>query len=173
MRRPSYLHPAGWLCSALLLAGCLATPPAQPPVVSTSERRANYQGALTAVVVLGPATEAQAQRGVPEALPEQVDSAMRRRLRDAGVPALAAPPTTTAAHWRHQGASHSVRISLPASSVGRTAVHVELRDTLTRSVVWRYAGELDTASGPPSRQVAERMADAVIHRLREDGLLAR
>ncbi len=173
MRRPALFRSASCLCSGLLLAGCLATPPVQPPVVSTSERRANYQGALTAVVVLGPATEAQAQRSAPDALPEQVDSAMRRRLREAGVPALAAAAATTAAQWRHQGASHSVRISLPASSVGRTSVHVELRDTLTRSVVWRYAGELDTASGPPSRQVAERMADAVIHRLREDGLLAR
>lgn len=173
MRHPALLHPAGWLATVLLLAGCLATPPAQPPVVSTSERRANYQGALTAVVVLGPASEAQAQRAAPDALTEQVDSAMRRRLREAGVPALAAAPTTTAAQWRRQGASHSVRISLPASAEGRTAVHVELRDTLTRSVVWRYAGELDTGSSPAPRQVAERMADAVIHRLREDGLLAR
>jgi hypothetical protein len=170
MRHPALLHTAGWLGTTLLLAGCLATPPAQPPVVSTSERRANYQGALTAVVVLGPATEAQAQRGAPDTLTEQ---AMRRRLREAGVPALAVVPATTATHWRHQGASHSVRISLPASAEGRTAVHVELRDTLTRSVVWRYAGELDTGSRPPPRQVAERMADAVIHRLREDGLLAR
>jgi hypothetical protein len=66
-----------------------------------------------------------------------------------------------------------VQISLPAAAVGRTALQVELRDTLTRTVVWRYAGELDTRSGTPPQQVAERMADAVIHRLREDGLLAR
>ncbi len=174
MRTTTLLSPAGWLGCVLLLAGCLATPPQQPPVVSASERRANYQGALKAVVVLAPATEAQAQRSAAdEALSTQVDAAMRRRLREAGVPALAAGPASTATQWRQQGASHSVRISLPAAADGRTAVQVELRDTLTRSVVWRYAGELDTASRPPPRQVADRMADAVIHRLREDGLLAR
>ncbi|MEY3253694.1 MAG: hypothetical protein RL227_2667 [Pseudomonadota bacterium] len=53
------------------------------------------------------------------------------------------------------------------------ALRVELRDTLTRSGVWRHAGELDTSARPSPQQVAERMADAVIHRLREDGLLAR
>ncbi len=158
-----------------LLAGCLATPAAEPPVVSTSERRAQYRAEVTAVVVMAPPTEAAASRGQPSAAGatrEQVDAALLRRLRAAGVPTIAATPPGTAAP-RRPAASHFVQISLPAAAVGRTALQVELRDTLTRTVVWRYAGELDTRSGTPPQQVAERMADAVIHRLREDGLLAR
>lgn len=165
------------VCAAVgaLLAGCLATPVAEPPVVSTSERRAQYRAEVTAVAVMVPPTEATASRGEPGAAgttKEQLDAAVLRRLRAAGVPTIAAaPPGTPMA--RRTAASHFVQISLPAAAAGRTAVQVELRDTLTRSVVWRYAGELDTTARPAPQQVADRMADAVIHRLREDGLLAR
>lgn len=167
--RPPLLLPG--LAAGLLLAGCLATPPAAPPVVSASERRAHYQGALESVVVLAPA--AGAQRSPATALYSELDLAVRRRLRDAGVPATAADASAPPPAWRRGGASHLVRISLPATVEGRTALHVELRDTLTRSVVWRYAGELDTAARPSPQQVADRMADALVHRLREDGLIAR
>lgn len=156
--------------AALLLAGCLATPQAEPPVVSSSERRAHYQGTLSSVLVLPPAAEAQ--RSPPSALYAEFDAAVRRRLHDAGVAAASGEPGA-APTWRRGGASHHARISLPAAPAGRTAVQLELRDSLTRTVVWRYAGELDTAQGPGARQVAERMADALLHRLREDGLIGR
>lgn len=165
-RHPHRPHrPVLWLGGCLWLAGCLATPKIEPPVVSTSERRAHYRAELTAVVVMAPPAEATAMRGMQA----QVDAAVQRRLRDAGVPTLSADGPAS----RRSAASHFVRISLPAAGAGRTALQVELRDTLTRSLVWRYAGELDTAAQPPLQQVADRMADAVIHRLREDGLLAR
>lgn len=164
----------GGVASALLLAGCLATPPTAPPVVSSSERRAHYQGALSSVVMLAPASEAQRSpvSALYAELYTELDAAVRRRLREAGVPATAAT-TEAMPSWRRGGASHLVRLSLPAAAAGRTALQVELRDALTRSVVWRYDGELDTAAGPNAQQVAARMADAVLHRLREDGLLAR
>jgi hypothetical protein len=166
------LRLAGPACS-LLLAGCLATPPAAPPVVSSSERRGQYQGALSSVVVLAPAAEAQ--RSPRTALYAELDTAMRRQFQAAGVPAAAwgTDRGATLPSWSRNGPSHLVRISLPAVAEGRAALQVELRDTLTRSVVWRYAGELDTAARPSPQQVAERMVDAVLHRLREDGLLAR
>lgn len=170
MRRALALLPCAASC--LLLAGCLATPPAAPPVVSSSERRPLYQGALHSALLQAPA--AGVQRSEVTALYAELDIAMRRHLLGAGVPIMAASTAAGDAPpaWRRGGASHLVRIHLPPASDGRTAVQLELRDTLTRTVVWRYAGELDGAGRSP-RQVADRLAEAVVHRLREDGLLAR
>lgn len=162
-RRP---RPLACLLAASLLGGCLATPVVEPPVVATSERRAHYRGDLHSVIVLPPAGEAQAGRSNAD-LGAQLDAAVRRHLRQAGVPTLVPDPGA-----RRPVASHTVSISAPAVPLGRTALQVELRDTLTRTVVWRFAGELDARSRPPE-QLAERLAGSVIHRLREDGLLAR
>ncbi len=159
--------------SCLLLAACLATPPAAPPVVSSSERRPLYQGALHSALMLAPPVEAQ--RSDAGALYTEFDTAVRRHLRGAGVPTTAAAPQPAGdawPGWRRGGASHLVRIHVPAAAAGRTAVQLELRDSLTRTVVWRYAGELDATAGSP-REQADRLAEAVVQRLREDGLLAR
>jgi hypothetical protein len=193
---PRLLAPA----LALLLAGCLATPAAvEPPVVSSSELRGNYRGVLTGVLVVPPPTEAAAQRGSladaglqagqragqQAGIEARLDAAVQRRLRAAGVPTVPVQAAPRGAQdpglgrlAREHRASHLVRISVPEGAASQPVQwRVELRDTLTRTVVWRYAGELDTgriaAAERSGERTVERMADAVIHRLREDGLLAR
>lgn len=148
-------------------------------MVAASERRPHYHGQLTAALLLpsGAASTAHAQRATSsgDAVDPRISAAVTRSLHAAGVAthtlAEPAPPEAQLGRLaRAQGASHLLRLRGPEAGSTRAVLHVEVRDTLTRTLVWKFDAELGSAA---SERSAARLADALVHRLREDGLLAR